>query len=37
VQNIYLMKVMGIFMNMQSKMDQHFQDSLDNLKEVAEH
>jgi uncharacterized protein YndB with AHSA1/START domain len=37
VQNIYLMKVMGIFINMQNKMDQHFQDSLDNLKEVAEH
>jgi len=36
VQNLYMMKVMSVFMNMQSRMDQHFQDSLDNLKEVAE-
>lgn len=36
VQNVYFMKVMGLFKDMDSYMGSHFQTSLENLKDVAE-
>jgi uncharacterized protein YndB with AHSA1/START domain len=36
VQNVYFMKVMGLFMNMDNYMGKHFQASLENLKDLAE-
>jgi uncharacterized protein YndB with AHSA1/START domain len=36
VQNVYFMKVMGLFMNMDNYMAKHFQASLEHLKDVAE-
>jgi len=34
--NLYMMKVMGVFVNMDRMMGKHFEDGLRNLKEVAE-
>jgi uncharacterized protein YndB with AHSA1/START domain len=36
VQNVYFMKVMGVFMNMDNYMGKHFEASLENLKDLAE-
>jgi carbon monoxide dehydrogenase subunit G len=35
-QNLYLMKVMGLFVNMDRMMGKHFEDGLRNLKSAAE-
>ena len=34
--NLYIMKLMGVFINMDKMMRKHFEDGLKNLKEVAE-